>query len=96
MHIAPDAPEVAVDWLHMGDSWYYLGQYKKSRKCFEHAYTIDKKSFGPNHPIIARDLDRLGGIWHTIGLYEKAIEYFEKALHIVIDSYGYSHLHIGP
>ncbi|PCJ23298.1 MAG: hypothetical protein COA94_08415 [Rickettsiales bacterium] len=76
----------------LGDSYYTLGDYAKSRQFFDKVLTINKKHFGDNSIEIARTSHDLGKVYLKLGNYAKAKELLEKALRIKEKYYGESHI----
>ena len=89
--MAPEHPNVAIDWNNLGGAWKAKGAYDKAIGYYEKALASDLKTYGPEHPDVALNWNNLGGAWYAKERYEKAIAYYDKALSIIQHRLGEGH-----
>ncbi len=78
----------------LGESYFAMGEYERSKQLLEEALTIKRRVYGSNHIETAYTLRTLGKPYNYLGHYTKARQILEEALAIMEKNLGPDHVQI--
>ena len=90
-----DQPEVQAEMLYViGEVYWKLGLFDRSRALAERALALRRSHFGPEHPEIALSLAQLGTLARNQGHLDESEQYHRESLMMRQKLFGKAHVTI--
>ncbi|MDZ7630198.1 MAG: serine/threonine-protein kinase [Gemmatimonadaceae bacterium] len=86
--IAPLSVDVATAATHLGNNYFYAGDYSGADSLFRRSLTVARQLYGDRHPLVADALINLGAVRFQRGDYSEAERLDRDGLAIIQRVYG--------